>query len=260
MSENPYAAPKAALTDTESKREDGTFLPEGQRVGIDRGWSWIADSWSPFTKQWGLWIVGSLGIVVLTVLLSAIPVVGQIVSIFVYVFFWAGIMLAADAQYKEGRFRFAHFFAGFKTNVGTIAALGILLAIADMAILVLIAVMAGFEPLLLVKGGTPEDFSGFSMMRIALAYLVGMSLWLPFTMAFWFSPGLVALHDYSVGRALRVSFVACLKNFLPYLLYGILMVVFMFLAIIPLGLGIFVLVPIACISIYVSYRDIFFAV
>jgi uncharacterized membrane protein len=43
----------------------------------------------------------------------------------------------------------------------------------------------------------------------------------------------------------------------PFLIYGIIMLVLSILATIPLGLGWLVLGPVAVASVYVAYRDIY---
>jgi uncharacterized membrane protein len=59
--------------------------------------------------------------------------------------------------------------------------------------------------------------------------------------------------------AMKASFAGCLKNIVPFLLYGVVMLVLCFVAAIPLGLGFLVLGPVAVASMYKGYRDIFAA-
>ena len=60
-------------------------------------------------------------------------------------------------------------------------------------------------------------------------------------------------------EALKASFNACLKNTLPFLVYGLVVMVLLFFAALPVGLGFLVLIPVLSGSVYVSYRDIFVA-
>jgi uncharacterized membrane protein len=57
---------------------------------------------------------------------------------------------------------------------------------------------------------------------------------------------------------MKLSFAGCLKNVLPFLVYGIAGLVLLFLGAIPLGLGILVVWPTLTAAIYVAYRDIYF--
>ena len=78
-------------------------------------------------------------------------------------------------------------------------------------------------------------------------------------MALWFSTPLVVLRDLGVLEALRTSFFACLKNILPFLVYGAVMLLLMIVATLPLLLGWLILGPVLLATIYTSYRDVFHA-
>jgi uncharacterized membrane protein len=60
-------------------------------------------------------------------------------------------------------------------------------------------------------------------------------------------------------QALAQSFRACLRNIVPFLLYGVLLTIIFLIAAIPLGLGLLVAVPVLIASVYTAYRDIFYA-
>jgi uncharacterized membrane protein len=96
-------------------------------------------------------------------------------------------------------------------------------------------------------------------MTMLLAVLIMLALSIPLYMALWFSYPLIVLNDFGVGQALKTSFFACLKNILPFLLYGILMFLIAIVASIPLGLGWLLLGPVLLASLYTSYRDIFYS-
>ena len=57
---------------------------------------------------------------------------------------------------------------------------------------------------------------------------------------------------------MKESFSGCLKNIVPFLLYGVVLFVAAIVAAIPLGLGWLVLGPVIAGSLYASYRDIYF--
>ena len=78
-------------------------------------------------------------------------------------------------------------------------------------------------------------------------------------MAYWFAPALVMLGRLSPMDAAKESFMACLRNFLAFLVYGIVMGLLAIVAIIPLGLGLLVWVPVMIASTYAGYRQIFTA-
>jgi uncharacterized membrane protein len=92
-----------------------------------------------------------------------------------------------------------------------------------------------------------------------LAFLLITALTIPVNMALWFAPALVLLRDQPASGALLQSFRACLKNLIPFLLYGFILFVLALLASIPAGLGWLVLGPVVIGSTYAAYRDIFLA-
>ena len=57
---------------------------------------------------------------------------------------------------------------------------------------------------------------------------------------------------------MKASFVACLKNILPFFVYSVIATLLALVASIPMGLGWLVLGPVMAASLYTSYRDIFF--
>ena len=95
-------------------------------------------------------------------------------------------------------------------------------------------------------------------LGVLLAVLIALTLTIPVGMALWFAPALVVFHNLKPAQALKDSFLACLKNMIPFTLYSLVLLVLAVIAAIPLGLGFLVLIPVAIASIYAAYRDIFF--
>jgi uncharacterized membrane protein len=91
-----------------------------------------------------------------------------------------------------------------------------------------------------------------------LPVLVMMMLFIPLLMAYWFAPALVAIDGLSALAAMKLSFIGCIRNVLPFLLYGIVMFVLTIVASIPLLLGLLVLLPVMIASMYTAYRDIYY--
>ena len=100
---------------------------------------------------------------------------------------------------------------------------------------------------------------GLAFGSVALAMLLSLALSMPLFMAMWFAPALVFFNNMSPVEALKASFNACLKNTLPFLVYGLIVLVLAFFAALPIFLGFLVLLPVVSGSVYVSYRDIFVA-
>jgi len=99
---------------------------------------------------------------------------------------------------------------------------------------------------------TDIDFNG-----LALSVLIASLLLIPLMMALWFAPVLIIRHDLSIYAALRLSFVACFLNTLPFFWYGLIMLPMLLFGMFTLGLGMLIVLPVIMVSIYASYVQIF---
>jgi uncharacterized membrane protein len=58
--------------------------------------------------------------------------------------------------------------------------------------------------------------------------------------------------------AMQLSFTACWRNIMAFLVYGLIAMVLLMVATIPFFLGLLIVSPILIASIYCAYRDIFY--
>lgn len=84
-----------------------------------------------------------------------------------------------------------------------------------------------------------------------------MALIVPLLMATWYAPALTIINDVPAIQAMKLSFKGCLRNIVPFLIYGLVGIVLAIIASIPLALGWLLLLPTMICSTYVSYREIF---
>jgi uncharacterized membrane protein len=66
------------------------------------------------------------------------------------------------------------------------------------------------------------------------------------------------MEGMSALSAMKLSFSGCVRNILPFLLYGVLALVLFFLGALPAGLGLLVVMPVMTASMYTAYRDIYY--
>src|SRR6185436_6154227 len=107
----------------------------------------------------------------------------------------------------------------------------------------------------LMNASSPEHALALGV-KFLLAVLLILALMLPLFMAIWFAPPLVVFQGLGAIEAMKASFTGCLRNVMPFLLYGVVLLIFGVLASIPMGLGWLVLLPVTAASIYTAYRDI----
>jgi uncharacterized membrane protein len=261
MSSNPYAAPKAAVADAATPMQ-GNFVPGGRGVAAGRGWDWIVGGWNLFKKQPGMWIGLIVVALVLFFVMAIIPFIGSLAMMVLGPVFGGGVILGCRALDEGRELEIGHLFAGFKEKFGTLAAVGAIYLAVSVVIALVVGLVfgAGMFALLAGSGGEPgAGAAAGAIMGSLLMVLVMLALMLPVMMAIWFAPSLVVLNDRGAVEAMKESFAGCLKNIVPFLLYGVVMLVASVIAAIPLGLGWLVLGPVMVGSLYVSYRDIYYS-
>jgi uncharacterized membrane protein len=137
---------------------------------------------------------------------------------------------------------------------------GLIVIGCSILIFLVFAGVVGFSVLGAILGGNPQlivhDIMA-SALTIALGGLIALALSIPLMAAFWFAPALVILHGMGPVQAMKESLVGCFRNFMPFLVWSIVMTVFAIVAAIPIGLGYLVWVPIAITSTYAAYRGIY---
>ena len=258
MAENPYAAPRSHVEDVPDEFPDGNFIPEGRSVPAGRGWGWIADAWGFMGDQRWTFVGVFLLLFVLQIGANFVPIIGPLAVSLFYPVLMGGFVLGCDAKRQGRDFEVGHLFAGFQRHTGKLVVLGALtLAFSLVAGLIMILVVGtSFLPML--GGGEPDPAQVMGMvMPMLLAILVIMAVSLPLSMAFLFAIPLIVLRDLDILAALKTSFFACLKNILPFLVWGLAIFGLSFLAAIPFLLGFLILVPVMMVSLYMAYRDIF---
>jgi uncharacterized membrane protein len=259
MAENPYAAPRSHVEDIPVSLPDGDFIPEGRGVPAGNGWRWIADAWTFMGPQRWTFVGVVLLYWVMVIAASFVPVLGGIAVTLFSPVISGGIMLGCDAVRRGEPLEVGHLFAGFQRHFGKLVGLGaISFGVGMLMAVVMIAIVGGSMFGLLMSGGepTPEQIAGMGM-TLVLAVLVALAISIPIYMFLWFAGPLVVLRDLDLGTALKTSFAACLKNVLPFLVWGLMILVLAIPASIPIFLGWILLGPVLTVSIYTGYRDIF---
>jgi uncharacterized membrane protein len=256
MTTNPYAAPKAAVADAPVAQ--GEYVPGGKSVPASNGWNWIADGWTLFKAAPGLWIGMIVVFMVMYLAAMLVPFLGPVAQYLLMPAFMGGIAVGCRAIDDGSGLQFNHLFAGFQTKFGTLVAIGALYLAGFVAILVVVMLITGVGVFAVMAGGAQDvAASGGAVLSILLAVLIALALSIPLMMAIWFAPALAMFHELGAVEAMKASFSGCLRNVVPFLVYGIVGFVLAILATIPLMLGWLALGPVFAASVYTGYRDIY---
>jgi uncharacterized membrane protein len=232
----------------------------GRSCPAGDGWKWIADGWKLFARAPVMWIISIVIIFVVALCMSLIPIIGSIGFQLLNPAIAAGFVVACRVLERGGDFELEHLFAGFKNNFGSLVVIGLIVVAAGVVMLLIFGAFVGFSILTAFLTGDVNNMVNAvvgSALMLMLGTLIVLALLVPLMMAYWFAPALVILHGMQPVDAMKASFVGCLRNVVPFLVYGVIMTIFSMLATIPIFLGFLVWVPVTIASTYAAYRDIF---
>jgi len=238
-------------------------------VDASHGWRWIAAGMAIFRRNPPLWLLLIALLFIGSRVLLAIPLIGMI-AVLIAPNFLAGLAHGAEALEQGKPLRVGYLASGFLRNAARLITIGGISLVGQFLTLMAILVIGGeaigsIAKTMAAGGATPETMQ---VMRAAapnmmLALLVGFVLSVPLMMAVWFAPLLVFFNDLKPAPALILSLAACLRNILPFLVYGIAVLVPVVI-LMPLSLAtrqpdlaLWLLAPILVPSIYAGYRDLF---
>lgn len=232
---------------------------EARRVAAGRGWQWIAEGFRLFRQNPVIWIALFFIYLLIGMMLSVIKVVGPIVLNLLAPVFMAGFMLGCRALESGEELEINHLFAGFKRNTAQLITVGGMYLAGMIAIIGIVYVLTGSPHMDNLFSGNADGklMDPGAESKSLLELLILMAAVLPLVMAYWFAPPLVLFHDLKAQDAMKLSFLACMRNLLPFLIYGIASALLLVVAMIPFGLGLLVMIPTMTASLYASYKDIF---
>lgn len=237
------------------------MLPEafsGDCREVDPGacFDWLRQGWAMFLANPGIWIGSTVLLLVMLLAISIVPFFGQIAAHLLVPLFGAGMIQICRHLAQGEEPSIADLFAGFRHRAGDLVMVGVIFAGGIFGI--------AFFAFLLVSGGVlggvvTGKVAGFGIALggVMLAGLLVMVLSIPVIMATWYAPALVFLHDMKPIPAMKASFNAGATNWLPMVIFAVFLVVSLFFAMLPLGLGLILLLPVFSGAVYASYRDIF---
>lgn len=252
QSYNPYQAPTTHTQNDEY--DDAQLLDEPNRLPAGHGVSWIGQAWRIFLARPFLWLMLGVGYVVLMTILSFIPIVNFLVGLF-HPCVVAGLAYVAYQIDVGDDVGLGDVFVGFRHQVvQQVLLVGLSMVVVFVALAVMAVLMGIFGSSLTNPSQITQNTTAILIM-----ILVGLIFFIPLSMVMWLAPILVLFHEMSALSAMKLSFKACVRNILPFLVYTIVIGLIAIIAMIPFGLGYFVLLPMLFISMYVIYKDILIA-
>jgi hypothetical protein len=220
-------------------------IGEPQVVDAGRGAAWWGEGFRLFASSFWTWIGIMVIYLVISVVINEIPYVGTLGHWLLTPVFVGGLMIGCAALDRGEPLRVAHLFEGFQgahfvplmiigaVNIaltlamGAIAAVGVLgsIKLADMGRL-----GAGGDPLGALLGSA-QSITGTGLLMTLVVLLIASV----FAMLNWFAPALVALRGATAVDAMKASFLSCLRNWVPFLVYGLIAIAAIVAAIVVFG-------------------------
>lgn len=232
--------------------EDGIVAPDKvttiRHVDVNRGVEWIAGGFTLFMKKPGELIIAGVALFIVSFILNFIPILGGGLATMLGVMATGAMMLVCRAV-EDGQDLLA---AGQKAaNITPLwilsliaAGLGIAVAVLGWFLAATVIGMAFISPV-------------FAIGLAALTFLLMMLISIPMIMALWLAPGLVVFKGANPVEAVRLSFAASVKNFLPFIIFYVLAAIGALLGSLLMGLGLILVYPVLLCATYVAYKDIF---
>ena len=248
-----------------------------QTLPAAAGWRWIATGFFIFRRNPPI-----LGLLVITywftlLFLNILPVIGVLAAALAAPGLSVGLMQAARNLERGQPASLQTLFGSLRENTRTLFALGGLYMFCTFGVLGLSALVDGGDLFNYLLASTKAERAAVADADLTFSMLFVALLLLPVMMAYWFAPVLAAWHRLPLGKSLFFSFIACLMNWRPFLVYGfgLLLVAGLIpgvllgilLALFPVGQDfitsivivpvVLVIAPVTFASFYAAYRDIF---
>lgn len=233
---------------------------EPRKVRAGRGWQWIVEAFQIVRGQLLMWILLLLAYVLIMVLVGQVPLIGKVVEVLLAPLFAGSFMLAAHRSAEGGELELGDLFAGFRAPLRPLLGLACGYVAVLLATFLFTALLAAGAAMLLKLGGLMPGMQMDDhppLLFMAVLTVVGGTLLILAGLSFWLAPALVVLGGVTPLSSLRLSLRAGLRNWLPFTVYSTMLLILAFLAGLPLGLGLLVWLPVAHVSYYTAWRDIF---
>ena len=227
-------------------------------VPASAGFAWIKLSFALFRAQPVSWI-SLVSVWLLTTLgLFYVPLIGAAVATILQPGFFASFVLAARDQ-EAGRPVGVHqLFAAFRANGRPLVTIGSITLVAEIIVMLVLGLLGLPRSVYADVNGMP-DIRAYAQSLDGREWIVivGFALMVAIKGALWFTAAILALNKMPATHAIRWSCYALIANFVPMLVFGGLMALMFFFAVLPPFLGLVIAMPLYAIAHYVSYRDLF---
>lgn len=215
-------------------------------VDPGRGASWWGQGWRIFASSIGTWIGIMLIYIIITILISIVPFVGDVGHSLLAPVFIGGLMLGCRAIARDQPLKVAHLFEGFQATYFVPL---LIIGAVDIALTLLLAavvaggIFGGGNFMEMMRHGSADPMAMMSRSVGAIGVtglfttLAALVIGAVMGALNWFAPALVVLHGAKPIDAMKTSFVATWRNWLPFLVYGLIALAVGIVVIVVIGMA-----------------------
>ena len=226
------------------------------RVAGGRGWRWLVEAFWLVRKQPLSWVAMAAGYLLIHFLVARIPMVGAPLTFFMAPVFAGGFVLQADRAARGETVKMAGMFDGFRLALRPLLNVGMLYLGLMMLAMLVLGVIGGAMGITVQGEGGPEGLPQLGGPVLAFMLVTG-ALMFVLGLCYWFAPALVTLDGMGAWEAVRLSLKAGLVNWRAVLFSGLMLSLMLFLALLPLGLGLLLWFPVLYVTAFTGWRDVF---
>lgn len=238
---------------------------EIRKLNAAYGWIWLKLGYRLIMRNPLLTVALSLIGALAMFAAFNIPQLGPLIVVLLMPVLMAGYMRVCRALEENEEVELAHLFAGFEKYTARLISLGGFMMLGLLIATIAMIAIGGEELTILLESikstndpQTLADAMWAAGSGVAFSLVVGFALVFLLMLALQYAPMLVFFSDMPPLAALRASLAGSLRNFIPYTVYSLIMqMIALALGLLPFGIGLIVLLPLALTSLYVSYRNIF---
>ena len=231
-------------------------LPEPTTVPAARCLDWLVAGWQLFMRAPVPWMLAAAVFLVILAAVSVVPLIGWAIMLLAFPVLGAGWVALADDAANGRALQLSTLFDGLRRDANRHVMVGVFHLVAAL-IIGFVAFLVGASAALTGALLGPLAVVGLTAGGLMLAAVVFTALWLALILALWFAPALIRFHDAEPVDALTHSIDACLRNLPASLVFALMLYVLTWVAMIPAGLGLLVLVPVIAGAHHAAYLDIF---
>lgn len=231
-----------------------------QAVAGGQALDWFREGWELFRREALNCVIVTIAWFVLNALLGLVPLVGPLLVVLITPALWAGLLACARASelgFPVGVDTFLSPLTTWRLRRPMLMLGGLLLA-AHVGLVVIAFLVAGGSFATAIAGVATGNIAAVGGASL-VAVLIVLAAVAVIGMAFLYAPMIVFMSMGATDpvAALKESFQACLANAVPHTVAALLLIPLTFLAVLPAGLGLAILLPVTAGAVWVSYKRIF---